>query len=291
MSGVTTAHTALPTGSVLEWMSSKGISPEVARKANVSFGINRVIYPRYHYDGKLLGYKIRELNTSRMYNMPSGIAHRDTVPFTARHGKKELVICEGETDALALASSQWEGQFEDPHIIGVPGANAFPNEWAGYYSWADEIYLVPDPDDAGEQMVNKICGLLPRAKVVRLPDGMDLSDCIVEPYCNEFIYFSQAEPVLVTKKIRHHSYDFVKTADVDHSKLLDFVLMDTKLRRRGNEFVGLCPFHDEDTPSFMVNPKKNLFFCHGCKKGGDVISYVRNKYQVSFKEAKDMINK
>ena len=37
------------------------------------------------------------------------------------------------------------------------------------------------------------------------------------------------------------------------------------------EFVGLCPLHQETRPSFYVNARKNLFFCHGCERGGDLI--------------------
>lgn len=47
-----------------------------------------------------------------------------------------------------------------------------------------------------------------------------------------------------------------------------------KLRRAGNEMVGLCPFHDENTPSFRVNDDKGLFNCFGCGAGGDVIQFL-----------------
>ena len=46
------------------------------------------------------------------------------------------------------------------------------------------------------------------------------------------------------------------------------------LRRRGRQLWGLCPFHAEKTASFSVNEEKELFFCHGCHAGGDVISFV-----------------
>lgn len=41
------------------------------------------------------------------------------------------------------------------------------------------------------------------------------------------------------------------------------------------EFVGLCPLHRETHPSFYVNARKNLFYCHGCGRGGDVIRFVQ----------------
>jgi len=42
----------------------------------------------------------------------------------------------------------------------------------------------------------------------------------------------------------------------------------------GSEFVGLCPLHEETHPSFYVNPHKNLFYCHGCGRGGDLIRFL-----------------
>ena len=44
----------------------------------------------------------------------------------------------------------------------------------------------------------------------------------------------------------------------------------------GLEFVGLCPLHPETRPSFYVNAHKNLFYCHGCGQGGDLIRFVES---------------
>jgi len=46
------------------------------------------------------------------------------------------------------------------------------------------------------------------------------------------------------------------------------------LRRSGKNYVGLCPFHAEKTPSFTVSPDKQMFHCFGCQAGGDVITFV-----------------
>ena len=48
----------------------------------------------------------------------------------------------------------------------------------------------------------------------------------------------------------------------------------TRLRRSGQDLIGLCPFHSERTPSLSVSPSKQLFFCHGCHAGGDVFAFV-----------------
>lgn len=57
------------------------------------------------------------------------------------------------------------------------------------------------------------------------------------------------------------------------------------LRRAGREYVALCPFHDERTPSFTVSPAKQMFYCFGCQVGGDVFTFVMKKEGWTFPEA------
>lgn len=53
----------------------------------------------------------------------------------------------------------------------------------------------------------------------------------------------------------------------------------------GPEFVGLCPLHEETHASFYVNAEKNLFYCHGCGRGGDLIRFVELSRHLSFRES------
>jgi DNA primase len=54
---------------------------------------------------------------------------------------------------------------------------------------------------------------------------------------------------------------------------------------RSSEFVGLCPLHAETRPSFYVNARKNLFYCHGCGQGGDLIRFVQLSSHLSFRQS------
>lgn len=58
-----------------------------------------------------------------------------------------------------------------------------------------------------------------------------------------------------------------------------------ELKRAGSNYVGLCPFHNEKTPSFSVSPSKGIFHCFGCGVGGDVISFIMQKEGMSYPEA------
>jgi DNA primase len=67
--------------------------------------------------------------------------------------------------------------------------------------------------------------------------------------------------------------------------MVEVVSARTQLRRSGARWTGLCPFHDEKTPSFSVNPADKLYYCFGCGAGGDVISFVRETEQLDFAQA------
>jgi DNA primase len=74
-------------------------------------------------------------------------------------------------------------------------------------------------------------------------------------------------------------------AAVDAADMIEVVSGRTQLRKAGARYVGRCPFHEERTPSFSVNPQDKLFYCFGCGKGGDVITFVRDTEQLDFAEA------
>ncbi|HPD80079.1 MAG TPA: DNA primase [Spirochaetia bacterium] len=62
---------------------------------------------------------------------------------------------------------------------------------------------------------------------------------------------------------------------ISDADIVDIISDYVSLSRRGSRYVGLCPFHHEKTPSFSVQQDKNFFYCFGCKKGGDVITFLK----------------
>ncbi|OEY86542.1 DNA primase [Wolbachia pipientis] len=67
--------------------------------------------------------------------------------------------------------------------------------------------------------------------------------------------------------------------------LSDVVSQKVKLIRRGNNFVGLCPFHREKTPSFSVTDTKGLYYCFGCSAHGDIFEFISQTEGLNFKDA------
>ena len=82
---------------------------------------------------------------------------------------------------------------------------------------------------------------------------------------------------MITQKTIQTIFETVKVEDV----VGDFV----KLTRRGVNYIGLCPFHNEKTPSFTVSPAKNIYKCFGCGEGGNAVNFIMNLEQLSYPEA------
>ncbi len=71
----------------------------------------------------------------------------------------------------------------------------------------------------------------------------------------------------------------------DRASLLEVVSDYVRLKKAGKNYKGLCPFHSEKTPSFMVNEEKQIFHCFGCGEGGDVFTFLMKVAHLSFPQA------
>ncbi|MBV8531208.1 MAG: DNA primase, partial [Candidatus Eremiobacteraeota bacterium] len=67
--------------------------------------------------------------------------------------------------------------------------------------------------------------------------------------------------------------------------IASFIGQYVPLKKRGNDFVGLCPFHAEKTPSFHVHPDRGFFKCFGCGAGGDAITFLQRSENLGFGDA------
>ncbi|MDA3813400.1 MAG: DNA primase [Candidatus Cloacimonetes bacterium] len=72
---------------------------------------------------------------------------------------------------------------------------------------------------------------------------------------------------------------------IERNDIVDVINSYIPLKKTGSNFKARCPFHDEKTASFVVSPKKQIYKCFGCGKGGNVITYVQEFEKISFPEA------
>ncbi|WP_286680257.1 DNA primase [Tepidanaerobacter sp. EBM-49] len=86
------------------------------------------------------------------------------------------------------------------------------------------------------------------------------------------------------KKMGFYPEDIIKEVQ-NAADIVAVVSEYVSLKKQGENYKGLCPFHDEKTPSFSVNGEKQLFYCFGCGAGGNVFNFVMKKENLSFPEA------
>jgi len=89
----------------------------------------------------------------------------------------------------------------------------------------------------------------------------------------------------VSPRIKDDSVEAVSAA----ADIVDVVSGYTSLRKRGATYSGLCPFHQEKTPSFSVSADKGLYYCFGCGEGGNVFTFVQRLENLSFAEAVEQL--
>ena len=72
---------------------------------------------------------------------------------------------------------------------------------------------------------------------------------------------------------------------LDAAQIVEVIQEFVHLKKRGVNYLGLCPFHNEKTPSFTVSPSKGIFKCFGCGKGGNVVNFIMEHEHLSYPEA------
>lgn len=213
-----------------------------------------------------------------------------------------LIICEGEFDRLVLKAHGFTA------VTSTGGAGTFREEWVKALGKIPRLYICYDRDEAGRRGACKVGQLLPHAKLVTLPpdvgDGGDITDFFVRlgRTREDFIsLLKQAEPVppppepviqldqpktnTINVRVRHRLERIKQEVSI-----VDIIGRYTKLRRSGDYLVGLCPLHSDHHPSLAVYPATGTFYCYGCLKHGDVITFVQELEQITFGQALDVLD-
>jgi DNA primase len=105
--------------------------------------------------------------------------------------------------------------------------------------------------------------------------------------CYAIVFY--AECLITGKRLQGDSASSFEQKDAvqrvkDAAQIVDIIGECVSLKKAGANMKGLCPFHGEKTPSFMVNPARQSFHCFGCGEGGDVLSFMMKYYNLTFPE-------
>ena len=73
--------------------------------------------------------------------------------------------------------------------------------------------------------------------------------------------------------------------------IVDVISGYVKLQKKGANYFGLCPFHNEKSPSFSVSPGKQMYYCFGCGAGGNVLTFVMEYENYTFQEALQVLSR
>ena len=82
-------------------------------------------------------------------------------------------------------------------------------------------------------------------------------------------------------KIPQNTIDKIR----DQADIVDVISREIELKKRGVNYFGVCPFHDENTPSFSVSPSKQIYHCFGCGNGGNVFTFIMEFQKLTFFES------
>jgi DNA primase len=212
----------------------------------------------------------------------------------------QIIICEGEFDRLVLKAQGFHA------VTSTGGAGTFREAWAAEFDEIQEVYASFDRDEAGRRGALRVGGLIPHAKIVELPEevgeGGDVTDFFARLGQNDAAFLEllkraeavpPSSPAQLDEPLQTGQKDPAIRERIEHIKravpIGDLVGRYVRLRESGNACFGICPFHEDRLPSLTVYPESGRFYCYGCLKQGDVITFLREMEQLSFGEALDRL--
>ena len=214
----------------------------------------------------------------------------------------EIVICEGEFDRLVLDANGF------PAATSTGGAGTFQMEWATVLTPISNVYICFDRDEAGRRGAIRVGQMIPHAKLVELPEEVGEGGDVTEFFMRlkrtrddfrALLRDAKSVPppaAHMTAPYRPMPYDRVPdlTDRIEHIKadcpIADVIGRYLPLRHSGDYLMGRCPFHEDQNPSFAVYPVTRTFYCFGCGKHGDVITFVKEIEHLSFFDVLDRLD-
>ncbi len=232
-----------------------------------------VAIPYQNLDGSLYTTRHRlRLTTEPRFLQPKGVP---LMPYGLDRIKDgpSLILVEGESDSQTL----WLHGFA---ALGLPGAGAWRREWRTYLTPYRQVYLYDEGNQASRRLANAIASDWPglrSLRVGRYKDPADLHAAQPDGFDRLMREAMKRAPIIRAPRRRPPLKPRLHPPrNGDDFDIMAAVSPHVQLRRVGAEWRGLCPFHDERTPSFYVHPEKGTWYCFGgCGRGGGVKDFLQ----------------
>jgi len=293
-------HRALPER-IRAYLNARGIPDEVIERRLLGWNSARITIPVFNEKGACASFRLAKDPHDRS-DAPKMLSMRgSSVDLygwdTLRLKPRQVVICEGEFDRLAL-----EGHGFDA-VTSTGGAGGFKPEWAEAFRDIPEVFVCFDRDPVGYEGMARVCQLLPHAKLVELPaevgDGGDITDYFVRlgktsQDFEELLSRAQPMPALDGRPQRgvstaEHKTNAAQRDEIERLKravpIAEVIGKYAELRPSGSTLIGLCPLHEDHKPSLTVYPDQSTFHCYGCGAHGDALSFLREVEGLTFRQA------
>jgi DNA primase len=296
---------ALP-ARIRRYLNQRGISDTLIDMHMLGWNGKRITIPIFNHEGEVAYFKMAkdpedQTDGAKMLSTPG--VRCELYGWDQVFLKPPLiVICEGEFDLMVLQANDFHA------ATSTAGAGTFRPEWAEEFKSIKEVYVCYDRDEAGRRGALNVGKLVPHAKLVELPEevgiGGDVTDFFVRLGHNRgdfLILLDNAKPVPAPqielsiaaaskicslKSPLAHRTERIKA----NTPIEEIIGQYVKLQKSGNNYTGLCPFHDDHKPSFAVYPSSGNFHCFSCSKHGDVIDFLMAIEHLSFSETMEALD-
>ena len=296
-------HEALP-DRIRTYLNTRGIPDATIDLHLLGWNGSRITIPITNRDGNITHFKLAkdpedQGSGAKMLATPG--SRLELYGWEVTLSKPErIIICEGEFDRLVLASQGF------PAVTSTGGPRNFLKTWAPDFDGIREIYLCFDRDIEGQEGALKVGQLLPQAKLVELPDevgeGGDVTDFFVRlQHSRDDFERLLAEAIPVPEQPAAPAEEQAAGFDIDSGlrrriarikhgiPIADLVRRYVELQGDEELLTGRCPFHEDAGTSLAVYPRSRSFYCFGCGKRGDVITFIRQFETLNFPEALDRL--
>lgn len=297
-------HEALPQR-IREYLNGRGIPDEIIDAHLLGWNGWRITIPIANKEGEITFFRLAKDPDDQSLSpkmLSSAGAKVELYGWEQVQQKPlQIIICEGEFDRLVLEAQGFAA------VTSTAGAATFRPHWAKELLSIPQVYVCFDRDEAGRRGASIVGLMIPRAKLVELPEevgkGGDVTDFFARLGRSREDFqklLEQArpiqslpQPVLTRRLVRAQRASSPWTARIERIKrevpIENVVGKYVKLRNSGQTQAALCPFHNDLIPSLTVYPSTGTFYCFGCRKHGDVITFLQEVERISFEQALDTL--